>query len=109
MKLETIGVVGAGVMGICMAQNLAKSDFQVLLLDINDEILEKARARIKQNIRLQSMFSKPAGGRKGSESVLKRITCSTDYEVLKDADFVIENVTEKWPLKKEVYRKMDAI
>lgn len=109
MKLETIGVVGAGVMGIGLAQTLAQSDFEVLLLDINEEILERARRQIKQNTRLQSMLGKADGPRKGSESVLKKITCSTNYEVLKDADFVIENVTEKWPIKSDVYKKIDPI
>jgi 3-hydroxybutyryl-CoA dehydrogenase len=110
MKLEIVGVAGAGVMGIGVAQNLAQSGFEVLLIDVNQEILDKARSQIKQNTRFQNLFTKSDAPRdSSSESVLKRITFTTDYGVLKDADFVIENVTENWGIKKEVYKTIDPI
>ncbi len=111
MKLDIVGVIGAGVMGVGVAQNLAQSGFEVLLIDVNQEILDKAKSQIKQNTRFQGFFTKSDVPRTGgsSESVLKRITFTTDYAVLKDADFVIENVTENWDIKKEVYKTIDPI
>jgi len=108
MKLETVGVVGAGVMGVGVAQNLAQSNFQVRLVDITDEKLATAKHQIRQNIRLQNMF-KRNNGAMSTDAILENISFSTDYEILGDSDFVIENVTENWPIKKEVYKIIDPI
>lgn len=108
MKIDNVGVIGAGVMGIGVAQNLAQSNFQVRLVDISDEILDNAKRQIKQNIRFQSMFKKSEASLSGGEA-MKNITFSTDPEILNDVDFVIENVTENWPMKREVYKKIDPI
>jgi 3-hydroxybutyryl-CoA dehydrogenase len=108
MNLETIAVIGAGVIGVGVAQDLAQSDFRVLLLDTNEEILDRALTEIRQNIRLQTFFIKGPRG-PGADQLLARIKPSTDYAVLRDADFVIENVTENWVIKREVYEKLEAI
>ena len=106
-RLETIGVIGAGVMGVGLAHALAQSGLRTLLLDVSDSILESALGQIKNNARFQRLFHKNQGS--GPEEILARIKVSTDYEVLRDADFVIENVTEKFEVKTEVYRRLDAI
>jgi 3-hydroxybutyryl-CoA dehydrogenase len=108
MKLETVGVIGAGVMGVGVAQNLAQSNFRVRLVDITDEKLATAKHQIRQNIRLQNMFKKGNGGM-STDAILENISFSTDYEILGDCDFVIENVIENWPIKKEVYKIIDPI
>ncbi|MEH7040804.1 3-hydroxybutyryl-CoA dehydrogenase [Bacillus pseudomycoides] len=105
--MRKIGVVGAGVMGIGIAQNLAAKDCEVVLLDISEEILKKSREQIINNIRLQSFFKKD--NYKSVDEVLKNITFTIDYDRLQDVDFVIENVTEKWEIKEKVYRKLDGI
>ncbi|PGE96874.1 3-hydroxybutyryl-CoA dehydrogenase [Bacillus pseudomycoides] len=105
--MRKIGVVGAGVMGIGIAQNLAAKDCEVVLLDVSEEILKKSREQIINNIRLQSFFKKD--NYKSVDEVLKNITFTIDYDRLQDVDFVIENVTEKWGIKENVYRKLDGI
>ncbi len=108
MRFETVGVVGAGVMGVGLAQNLAQTGHRVVLVDIGDEQLERARGEIRQNIRMQGFFQK----KEKSESpkvVLERILFTTDYEELAASDYVIENVVEKWDVKEPVYRKIDTI
>jgi len=108
MNIQVVGVVGAGVMGIGVAQNLAQTGHQVILVDISEAILERAEQEIKKNIRFQTLFNKEkkVGS---SDDILKRITFSTNYKLLDSADFVVENVTEKWDIKKEVYAQLDAI
>ncbi|MBD2201835.1 NAD-binding protein [Calothrix sp. FACHB-1219] len=108
MKIQTVGVVGAGVMGIGVAQNLAQTGHDVILVDIKAEILAKAQQEIKNNIRFQSLFQK-TDKTTNLEEVINRIEFSTDYKLLENADFVIENVTEKWDNKKQVYSLIDAI
>src|SRR6185369_1918721 len=106
-RLETIGVIGAGVMGVGLAHALAQSGLRTLLIDVSDSVLESALGQIRNNIRFQRLFHKNQGS--GPEEILARIKVSADYEVLRDADFVVENVTEKFEIKTQVYRQLDAI
>ncbi|MEH2290142.1 3-hydroxyacyl-CoA dehydrogenase family protein [Nostoc sp.] len=108
MNIQTVGVVGAGVMGIGIAQNLAQTGHQVILIDISENILDKAKHEIRNNIRFQSFFKK-SDNTETTDSVLNRIELSTNYKILENTDFIIENVTEKWYLKKEVYPLLDSI
>jgi 3-hydroxybutyryl-CoA dehydrogenase len=108
MGIQTVGVVGAGVMGIGVSQNLAQTGHQVILLDVSDEILEQAKQEIRKNIRFQGFFKK-SEKTDSPEDILHRIKFSTNYQFLESAEFVIENTTEKWDTKKEVYEKIDII
>src|SRR5215475_2312626 len=104
---NTVGVIGAGVMGVGVAQTLAQSGFGVVLIDTTDAILKSAANQIKQNVRLQALLEK--GAKTNTGAVLERIKFSTDFGNLADADFVIENVVEKWDVKKQVYNQIDAL
>ena len=108
MDIQLIGVIGAGVMGSGVSQNLAQTGHRVILLDVSQEILEHAKSEIKENIRVQSLFTKSEKVESPDE-VLRQITFSTNYQLLSDVDFVIENVTEKWEIKQKVYAQLDAI
>jgi 3-hydroxybutyryl-CoA dehydrogenase len=105
---STTGVIGAGVMGAGLAQSLADSNHSVILLDVSEQILDRARGQIKQGLRLNRLLQK-GGSKSSSEEAWRRILFTTDASALSAADFVIENVTEKWDVKQEVYRKVDAI
>lgn len=106
--MKTVGVVGAGVMGRGVAQSLAVSGYQVNLLDVTEEILTEAKEDIYRNVRFQILFNKNQTFSK-PEEILERITFCTDYKCLENTNFVIENVTENWDVKKEVYQKLNKI
>ncbi|MCB9100060.1 MAG: 3-hydroxybutyryl-CoA dehydrogenase [Anaerolineales bacterium] len=108
MDIQTVGVVGAGVMGRGVSQNLAQTGHHVVLLDVSSDILEQAKREIKQNIRFHSFFTKSALTDSPDE-ILARINFTTDYESLAKVDYVIENSTEKWAIKQEIYPQLDAI
>ena len=108
MNIQVVGVVGAGVMGSGVAQNLAQTEHQVILLDVSESILERAKQEIQKNLRFQGFFKKDEQS-VNPEAVLQRIKFSTDYQFLESAEFLIENATEKWDVKKPVYEKIDAI
>ena len=107
--MDRVGVVGAGVMGVGVAQNLAETGHQVVLVDLADEQLDKAHAAIRQNLRMRGFFTKSKEPKEESDVVLGRINFTTDYDQFGQTDFVIENVVEKWEVKAEVYRRLDAI
>jgi 3-hydroxybutyryl-CoA dehydrogenase len=113
--VRRIGVIGAGVMGAGVAQDLASHGMPVVLIDLDDGKLARARQEIRGSWRMQGLLGGGAGAAagqgagEGSAAVLARITFTTDYAPLAEADFVIENVIEKWPVKEQVYRRLDAV
>jgi 3-hydroxybutyryl-CoA dehydrogenase len=107
MNYESVGVIGAGVMGVGVAQNLAQTGHRVVLVDITEPILERGRRELRSGMRAMALFNKKAAG--DPKVVMERVRFTTDYGLLAEVDFIVENVTEKWPIKKEVYERIDAI
>ena len=108
MLEHPIGVIGAGVMGTGVALNLASSQQQVILVDLNDSILEQAKEKIVADYRLYQ-FIQPALKLGKIETILANITFSRDISSLAEAFYIIENITENLAEKEKVYRKLDNI
>jgi 3-hydroxybutyryl-CoA dehydrogenase len=106
--MKTIGVVGAGLMGAGVAQNLAQTGHCVVLVDLTQDVLQRAEQRIRQDVRFQTMFNRAAAAADPDE-IMSHIQLTTSYEDLARAEFVVENVTEKWEIKRPVYERLDAI
>ena len=108
MRIKIIGVVGAGIMGRGVSLSLAQTNHRVILVDISSEILDNATKELREYTRMQRLFQNsddmPSPG-----EVLDRITLTTNYELLREVDFVMENVTEKWKIKKDIYPKLNDI
>jgi len=108
MDIRTIGVLGAGVMGGGIAHNLSQKSLNVVLLDLSDDILKKAEDEIRNTIRFQGFFNRDAKADDAGE-IISRIRFTTDYDDLRDVPYIIENVVEKWDVKKSVYEKIDGL
>jgi 3-hydroxybutyryl-CoA dehydrogenase len=104
-EIKKIGVIGAGVMGGDVALNLSCFGYNVILVDISDELLQKAKEKIEQGFRMAKMFN-PDFKTVDLNNVLDNITFSTDYGLISDAEIIIENVTENLEVKAEVYNKI---
>jgi len=109
MTIRTVGVVGAGVMGTGVAQSLAQAGYDVVLVDLSEEILARAQQTIINSLRLQRLIDRSKREGDQGREPMARITFVTDYERFPAVDFVIENTTEKWEIKKTVYSQIDAI
>lgn len=108
MEVKVVGVIGAGEIGVGVVQNLAQTAHDVILLDLTEQKLERAKEALKANIRFHGLF-KGAGEKVSVKDTLARITFTTVPAALESADFVIENVTEKWEVKRDVYTLIDDI
>ena len=104
--MTVIGVIGAGVMGVGVAQNLAQCGHEVILVDKEEKILDDARATIARNCRFSRLSGGPA---LDADEVLARISTAVGVESVAKAEFVIENVTENWQIKREVHEALDAV
>ncbi len=108
MRVQRVGVVGAGVIGTGVAQDLAQTGHDVVLIDVSDEILEHARAELTRNIRFHHLVA-PGRERLNVTDVLGHIVFTTDYDRLGDSEFVVENATEDRDVKKEVFERLDRV
>lgn len=95
--VKSIGVIGAGQMGNGIAHVAALSGFNVVLLDISAEVVEKGLATIKKNMDRQVAKEVISEGEKND--ALKRIKTTTDNKDFSDCDLVIEAATENLDLK----------
>jgi len=104
MKIEKIGVVGAGQMGNGIAHVCALAGYDVVMEDVNPDVLGRAKATIERNLQRQA-----ARGIIKQEDItvaLKRIRAANDLEVMRDRDLVIEAATEDEQVKRQVYRDL---
>lgn len=104
--MKRIGVVGAGTMGTGVSQLFAASGHDVVLVDLAEPALARARAEITQSVRMMPLIS-PAAPRLSPAEVTGRIRFTTDLRQLAEADFVIENITENWDAKRRLYAELD--
>ncbi len=99
-EIKTIGICGAGSMGSGIAQVFAQADFKVLLYEINEIALEKAKAGIEKNLSQAVEKNKLTEAQKAN--ALANISYETKLENIK-ADLIIEAIVEKIEIKKELF------
>ncbi|MFD0533558.1 3-hydroxyacyl-CoA dehydrogenase family protein [Actinomadura luteofluorescens] len=106
--INAVGVVGAGTIGTGVAHAFAEAGYPVVLVDTSEEALKTARETIAGNARLLPVVVGRAPTRTADE-ILALITPSTELGDLRDVGYVVENVTEKWDVKKDLYRDLDRV
>ncbi len=84
MNVQKVGVIGAGQMGNGIAQVLAASGFDVILTDVKNEALEKARATISGSC--DRLIKKQTMTEEAKKQILARIQTTTDFSSLKQAE-----------------------
>lgn len=102
--MTAVGVLGAGVMGVGVAQNLAQCGHEVTLVDTDERILAGARDAIARNARMSRLMGGPA---LDPDDILARVTTAVGVPALAKAEIVIENVTENWDIKRAVHAELD--
>jgi 3-hydroxybutyryl-CoA dehydrogenase len=113
MKVEKIGVIGAGQMGNGIAHVCALAGYDVLIEDVNTPALEKARETIDKN--MQRQVGRGLISEADADAARKRIRTSPTLADFKDRDLVIEAATENEQVKRKIYQdtcpnlKTDAI
>jgi 3-hydroxybutyryl-CoA dehydrogenase len=108
MKFKTIGVVGAGNIGIGVVTDLVLHGISAVVVDISEDSLKRAQDEILKNIRFAPVLSKTLP-RVARDEVMRRMVLTTDLEKVSCCDFIIENVTEDWSIKRPVYQALDRL
>jgi 3-hydroxybutyryl-CoA dehydrogenase len=109
--LKKIGVIGIGTMGNGIAQVVAQSGFDVVVMDVDEDVLERGLEAISRSLdRLVKAFEK-SGGEKGiageaKDEALGRLTTTSAIEDLLGCDLIIEAVPERPELKEKINRDL---
>jgi 3-hydroxybutyryl-CoA dehydrogenase len=103
--MTDVGVIGAGVMGTGVADSAARSGHDVVLVDVSNRALSRALEQIKRECRMSRLLT---GVALDPGAVTARITTSDSVAAVKDCEIVVENVTERWEVKRPVYEELDA-
>jgi 3-hydroxybutyryl-CoA dehydrogenase len=107
-RIDTIAVIGAGLMGHGIAQIFALQGYSVALMDVKEELLDKALEGVRSNLTL--MAKKGIGRQEDIDRVISRIKTSTDIaEAADGAQCVVEAVFENLDLKQDIFHKLDAL
>lgn len=114
MKVEDVKkvtVVGAGIMGNGIAQTCARSGFEVMMVDVSKDILDTAYSQIRDGTYgLSKLVEKGKMSKEDMEGIIGRIKSTTDPgEAARDADVVIEAVSENPDLKKRIWKQYDEL
>jgi len=106
-EIRTVGVCGAGLMGNGIAQTCASAGFNVVLMEVAPEPLERGMKSIAAS--LAKFVEKGKLAPADRDATLARIVATTDVAAMKDCDLVIEAIVENVAVKTELFQKLDAL
>jgi 3-hydroxybutyryl-CoA dehydrogenase len=107
MAIKTVGVIGCGLMGGGIAQVTAQAGFPTIVVEANDELLNRGLGRLRQT--LDGLVERAKMDATLRDDTVARLTGSTRLEDLKSCDLVVEAITENQALKNETFGRLDGI
>jgi 3-hydroxybutyryl-CoA dehydrogenase len=107
LGIETVGVVGCGLMGSGIAQTVAQAGVPVIVREVSEPLLEKGLKSIEKN--LARMVEKGTLAAAERDAVRGRLRGTVRIEDLASCDLIIEAIIEQLPAKKELFSALDAL
>src|SRR5512140_3800806 len=105
--IQKVAVIGSGTMGNGIAQVFASNGFAVTVIDVDREVLERALSSISKS--LDRIVKKGAISEQDKAAALGKIRPSTDLGDARDAQLVIEAVTENLKVKLDIFCRLASI
>jgi 3-hydroxybutyryl-CoA dehydrogenase len=107
MGIQTVGVVGAGLMGSGIVEQSARSGYTVVVREVNDELLSRGKQRIEKSMARAVEREKMSEDDRDASTA--RIRGTTNLEDLGECDLVIEAIVENLEQKQDLFRELDRI
>jgi 3-hydroxybutyryl-CoA dehydrogenase len=107
MEIKTVGVVGCGLMGSGITEVVARSGYNVIVREVNQDFLNRGLGRIQTSTAKAVERKKMTA--EDRAAALDRIKGTVILEDLASCDYVIEAVVENLDLKKQVFAELDKI
>jgi len=107
LKIQRIGVVGAGTMGNGIAQVFAQAGFDVRLVDAASGALDRARSSIEKSV--AKFVEKGRLTATERDGALQRLSTGTNVDLLADSDYVVEAIFEDKQAKQSLFARLDQL
>lgn len=107
IKIDTIGIVGAGAMGRGIAQIAAQAGLQVLLYDLNEQAVVAARDSLGQT--WEKLATKGKITAEAGQAALERVRACSDLKDMATAQLVVEAVIERLDVKQDLFKQLEGI
>lgn len=105
--MKKVCVMGAGTMGLAIAQTFARTGYEVTVRDINDEIITNAEKRLHKE--LDKLVAKGKMDEDGKKNILDHMKFTVDMQCLADMDLIVEAILERMDIKKSTFGELDKI
>lgn len=106
-RIDYVGIIGAGVMGQGIAQTISAAGVDVLIVEKDNEHLQKAQENLKGS--MEREVARWAMTTSEVKSILSRIKWTTELQEISDCDLIIEAVDESYDLKVSIFTQLDKI
>ena len=107
-NIETVGIVGFGVMGAAIGLNAASSGYRVIYKELNDEMVRTMYDRWVKGA-LEKRVAKGKLTQTEMDRVAGMISGTADYHDLAPCDLIIEAAVEKMDLKVQIFKDLDEV
>lgn len=105
--MKNIFIIGAGTMGLDIAQVFATKDYNVTVYDMTDDIISRSAARLENGLKKRVERGKTT--QEAADALIARIAFTTSYDEVRNADLVLEAIIENSDVKRTVFKNIDAI
>ena len=107
MEINSVGVIGAGTMGNGIAHVFAQNGYPVFLVDVKQELVDRALAMIRKNLQRQAQKGIVAADE--VETILGRIQIGTNVQMMHGVNLAVEAIVESAAPKRELLQRLDAL
>lgn len=106
-RINNVAIIGAGIMGQGIGQTIASQGMEVIIVEVDTEHLENAKARLKESIDRE--IKRWAMTNSDKKAIFSRIKWETNIETVKDCELIIEAIQEDFDAKVKVFKQLDKI
>ncbi len=107
MQIKTVGVLGAGQMGLGIAQAAARAGYETIMAKATPGSLDAQKGKIEKQLQKDVEKGKLAAADLGA--LMERLKWTTKLSELADVDLLIESIVEELPVKREHFGRLDEI
>ena len=107
MQIKTVGVLGAGQMGLGIAQAAARAGYDTIMAKATPGSLDAQKGKVEKQLQKDVEKGKLAAADMGS--LLERLKWTTHLHDLANVDLLIESIVEELPVKRDHFERLDDI
>ncbi len=106
-RINNVAIIGAGTMGQGIGQTIAAQGMEVIIIEVDNEHLEHAKAQLNESINRE--IKRWAMTNSDKKAIFSRIKWETNMDAAKDCELIIEAVQEDYQVKENVFKQLDKI